>query len=698
MTSLCVRWAIAAGIVVSMTGICRAAEPKVRTGHPRIFVTADTLDALKKKVGAGPAKEAFAKMRGADWIMKEKPGTGYSDITNMAYPAFCYLVTGDKQYLEQAKGYLAAMADKPPADQYQTPEALRAAAMVYDWLYNDLTAAERKRFGGSLVTMADYCAKLWRHADFCNHFTNESLAVLWAAVALAGDGIDDAAATKYLKLGQEHLQAAIAGANEAAGGPANPGPGQPQPDGGQFEGFSYNDWGYARPLAHTFEMWRTATGVDLFATSGFFKTQPAWHAYCLRPDNNTFERAEDCPSGFGPDDDLKFTMTLLAARYGDPGGSLAQWLAGLHQTKFVQKLWMDVLWRDDSVPARSPKELNLPTTKWFHKLGWVAMRSAWDDPDATFALFQCQPFYAGHQHLDANSFVIHRSGSLAIDSGTNDYGTHRGNYYCRSIAHNTMLVFDPKEKFGSAAWSDGGPAGSNDGGQRRVNQLERVGQFRIGSPNDAARILAFKTGVNYVYIAGDARTAYSPDKLTEFTRQFLFLPPGAFVIYDRVTATDETFAKTWVLHAINEPKFSGGIFSIAHGKGTLIGQAVMPIGAKRKAVGGPGKEFLVDGKNYPPEKKVDPEAGAWRIELTPPPGEKAKSQQFLVVLTANGPGQLDIPALDGGGDNAKVEMTMTYQNHKYKLTFPRFGPLGGKLTVMELAGAVREEVNLGGGK
>ncbi|MEZ6076623.1 MAG: hypothetical protein R3C56_13470 [Pirellulaceae bacterium] len=34
-------------------------------------------------------------------------------------------------------------------------------------------------------------------------------------------------------------------------------------------------------------------------------------------------------------------------------------------------------------------------------------------------------------------------------------------------------------------------------------------------------------------------------------------------------------------------------------------------------IGGPGKEFYVDGQNHPIEKQRDTEPGAWRIEVQP---------------------------------------------------------------------------------
>src|SRR2546430_10050206 len=59
------------------------------------------------------------------------------------------------------------------------------------------------------------------------------------------------------------------------------------------------------------------------------------------------------------------------------------------------------------------------------------------------------PYLAKHQHLDQNQINIYRGGYLAIDSGadyTESESPHYLNYYRRTIAHNSVLVYDPAEK------------------------------------------------------------------------------------------------------------------------------------------------------------------------------------------------------------------------------------------------------------
>jgi len=72
----------------------------------------------------------------------------------------------------------------------------------------------------------------------------------------------------------------------------------------------------------------------------------------------------------------------------------------------------------------------------------------------------------------------------------------------------------------------------------------------------------------------------------------------------------------------------------------------LPKGALIEAIGGPGFEFFIDGKNYDENGKLKDmikglgpnrgEPGAWRIEVSPP--EDETEDAFLVVLqpTASG--------------------------------------------------------------
>ena len=93
------------------------------------------------------------------------------------------------------------------------------------------------------------------------------------------------------------------------------------------------------------------------------------------------------------------------------------------------------------------------------------MRDGWGK-NSTWIAFNAGPYFAKHQHLDQNQFTIYHKGYLAIDGGA-DYtdieSPHYLNYYRRTIAHNSILVYEPAENF---FWSDNVLTAANDGGQR----------------------------------------------------------------------------------------------------------------------------------------------------------------------------------------------------------------------------------------
>ena len=129
------------------------------------------------------------------------------------------------------------------------------------------------------------------------------------------------------------------------------------------------------------------------------------------------------------------------------------------------------------------------------------------------------PYFAKHQHLDQNQITIYHRGYLAIDSGadyTDTESPHYLNYYRRTVAHNSVLVYDPAEKF---FWSDNLLPAANDGGQRMDSSRY---WNTIRSPEDwnrtrdlwdlgSMRVVDHVPG-QYHYAMGDASNAYSRDK------------------------------------------------------------------------------------------------------------------------------------------------------------------------------------------
>jgi hypothetical protein len=242
---------------------------------------------------------------------------------------------------------------------------------------------------------------------------------------------------------------------------------------------------------------------------------------------------------------------------------------------------MEYLLRDPSIPVEKPDVL-----AWRTGYGHVFLRSKWGtaadpqevptaaanraDESATHIYYHAGPLLTGHEHLDQGSFQIWKRGDLAIDSGIYDddvFSDHMRNWSKRTVAHNSLLVIQPGEKW-SQAFTGGSSGDVNDGGQRSkrptgwgVNLAERKS---VPQRFDVARIRHFENTATYTYIDSDITHAYNTvrfttegnqSKVNRVTRQLVYLRPAEsgegsefVILWDRVEARAREYRKKWLLH------------------------------------------------------------------------------------------------------------------------------------------------------
>ena len=248
------------------------------------------------------------------------------------------------------------------------------------------------------------------------------------------------------------------------------------------------------------------------------------------------------------------------------------------------------------------------------------MRSGWK-PDSTWIEFDCGPYLAKHQHLDQNQITIYHRGYLAVDSGadyTDSESPHYLNYYRRTVAHNSILIYDPSEKF---FWSQNLLAAANDGGQRMDSS-----RFwnTIRSPEDFERTrdlwnlgsmrVVDHVASQYHYAMGDASNAYSREKLKKFTREVLYFPAQDLLfVFDRVVSTHPSFKKAWLLHGVNEPSIdqdprqgvpgakefkNASIFCFREASGELLVHSLLPRERMVTRRGGTRNDFYTPGDDH----------------------------------------------------------------------------------------------------
>jgi hypothetical protein len=266
------------------------------------------------------------------------------------------------------------------------------------------------------------------------------------------------------------------------------------------------------------------------------------------------------------------TVLLLGKRFSNtPAAREAYWAVNRAETsRPYTREWSlyDVLfWSPDVQPTP-------PTTLAYREpsLGQVFARSDWSD-DATWMSFNAGPHLDTHQHYDAGNLTIFRRVDLAVDSGSLDaFGSrHWFNYYARTVAHNTITILDPNERW-EGIW--GGVPDNlavNDGGQRtaapRTPAPTLAEYLENRTAYDHARIERYDEGAWGVYVRANLTNAYQnpafqsrkPDgsrnraKVSHVGREVVYLRGegrrDAFVVFDRVVSTDASFKKAVLWHA-----------------------------------------------------------------------------------------------------------------------------------------------------
>jgi len=620
----------------------------VAAEHPRFFFSTSAwpqaipLGTVAERVGRPPYDRWYERLNrdnfhnaALDWLIRSSRGeTSGADAV--------------------ADSALAKMLALPLRDgNFYNGGNLQSMSLAYDWLYNypGFTGEKRKKLREKMLAMAgkiithvvEGVELVYGEEIFHNYCSNAALAIGLTGLAL-WEGPQDEQAQRLIRIAEEwYFERAFEGMALLGGA--------------WHEGMAYS-------LNHVLEetpIWvaayRTATGIDWFAR---IKREQGnwmegWIYFCLanlRPDYTFVRSGDNGSSRMVPDRTLRQALEVIVSAYrNEHGRFLLDELESRLGDRAIASthLWRPLILYDESIPSTDYRELN--PTRFFspERLGFATMRSGWG-PDDTFVHFECGDWLGSHDHLDQNMFTIYHKGSLAIDSGYYDgYSAHHQMYAVRSIAHNTVLVRDPQEVVQSH-YLDPYPS---PGGQRPLDYFFNNSnyelsvywdQYRDKAYADMGDFIAWETAPAFDYVAGEATAAYNSTvvadpgarpKISRFVRRLLFVKPDIVAVCDNVDALDPSFGKRWLLHTLEEPEVDGNnTVTIAEKRGQLILYPLLPADVRVEKVGGPGREFLVNGENRPLEKArrltEAAELGAWRLELEP--GAPRKADIFLNLM------------------------------------------------------------------
>jgi VanZ family protein len=529
---------------------------------------------------------------------------------------------------------------------------VKPLAVAYDWLYEEWSPSQRTFLRGKLADGCNYLVGYIRQERLSPYnvilYNSPLQALMACSIALYRDDPRGEALMAFTyDLWKNRVLPAwrqVMGRN-----------------GGWHEGGEYVGIGIGQAIYSLPAMWRAATGEDLFLVEPGIRGFPDFLVYRSRPDGTDFRWGDGAYFERDVPDARALALELGDAPYysrkkppEEPQPTAWPWGPLTDPTLYD--------------PGAIKK---LPLTRYFDGIGMVVARSDWS-PDATYVTFKAGDNYWSHVHLDQGAFTIYKGGPLAIDSGLYGpkYGSdHHMNYAYQTIAHNTVTVTDPQDTVPAPQKDNELRPIANDGGQRRVGSGWGVEPAPLDINEWQAKAAIYRTGRidklidqdGLLIAAADLTAAYTNDlsgkgtfsnrtrRVERFWRVFVYdRLDDVIVVFDDVRSTKPEFRKRWLLHSVDAPRVTPRGFSISipaqarpgRAGGRLDGYVILPKDANINAIGGPGFEFFVDGRNYGEDGKIrqvalargpgGPEPGAWRIEVTP--RFDALADQFLVVL------------------------------------------------------------------
>lgn len=666
----------------------------------------------------------FAKICKTFPVQRSVPGDRHRQASMAMTYGLLYQLTHEDKYLDALKNYLKWHELLQTAGPDWT---LEFPFYVYDLVWEGLTPGEREKFHYILMRLDSI---LQRHLNIPTFTGLPHGAGAWhrtfLLMSLYRDGVDggalDGEAKKWIVWTKKNLIPHYKEMCKWRGG------------GGIFEGDSCPCSWRKNPVF--LEAWRNMTGENLFAEpaiAGYVtwtvsQFMPAWSGLAEERQNilgfcRRLQLAGE-HEGFhlgmtpGRGGAIRDSSLLIA---GKGKWGLAQWLGNVPAGGSYSNLkkwkrserdtgniktaqqwykmkrdiknkkglgwegyarwgygWKTILgWYDPDLKPIHPREL--PETLFFEGNGHVSMRSSWE-PGATFAYFKCGVNHHQANHLNNNNFVIFKQGDLAPD------GCYSHKLMAKTAEHSTVTVYD--ERFKGQRRPYNYKRFGYDGGQ--VNKLMQYGKVpglykkeHIGKFQRDGEILAFETSPEFDYVCGSAGKSYDERTVTYFYRQFVYIKPDYFVVFDRIGSADEKPVKRWILQALMEPRIEKNRFQYdaypAGAGGRLFGITLLPKEINIEKEGGEEKKWERRGYASAWLKESYP----WRIYVSPK--NKSRDDTFLHVLqAADVKTEKMVPArLIEERETAGAEIRIG--DRIWRVMFAKTGKPAGHLTVRELA-------------
>lgn len=442
-------------LVVLFCGTCATvvAQPPIppsdailstlRAGHPRLMSTAGDFETLRMLcAGDGPARAWFVSLkRQADDLLSEPPveyvipdGKRLLAVSRAAKErvfllSLMYQMTGNDHYAERLwkeLNQVTQFRDWNPSHFLDTAEMTLAVSIGYDWLYEKWTPGQRQQLRESIVAMGlNPGLSVYRKRSGWSKSRHNWNQVCNGGMTVGALAISDAEPDVAAEVLHSALTSLPLAMQEF------------RPDGGWGEGPGY--WRYATEYnVYLLAALRTALGTDFgFGDMSGFAVTGDFPIHFCGPTGLTFNYADARDHWSGAPQ-----LFWLATAFDQPAYARAQLPYAGDAPDPLDLLWGAAWLKSAEAPHEQPLD------RLFTGVQVVTMRTAWNDPSATFVAVKGGDNRVNHGHLDLGTFVLDADGvRWAVDLGPDDYnipgyfGAQRWSYYRNMTeGHNTLLI------------------------------------------------------------------------------------------------------------------------------------------------------------------------------------------------------------------------------------------------------------------
>ena len=606
--SLCRSIAICLSLTVVAQGSSAFAQSSAETrrapasfklpqAHPRILLSDEaTMARLKKVLDSRSAAAGRFQDQVAGQLMGRR-----AYAFQPWYAALLYQLTGDKRYasyaIEETEKFIVAEEEKIARNQraavagdsyLEVGQTIGNVALVYDWCHSLLTPEQRARWVSysnvAVGNVWNHTGAKWGNTTYAwsgwsvdnpsnNYYYSFLRATMLLGLATHGENPQAPAWIDKFRTAKIENQLIPTFTRELQGG-------------GSREGTGYGT--AMKNLWQLYDWWERSTGERIATRTPHTLASMAHLMHSIVPTLDrlapTGDHARDSTAALF-DYHREYLLELMALFPQERLSGAARTLLDSSSVPQMKNSFMfvaDFLYEQPDLQARPLSDLS--TTYWAAGTGQLMMRSAWDN-SATYANFICGPYTESHAHRDQGSFVLFKGAWLATDS----------NVFSRSG------IEQDEELHNLVRFDNGGAP---------VKQAYGT----------SCTLAALADNKHFTYASAKITPVYRNNPaVTKSEREFLFIKPDTFVVFDRANVGSAATKRTWTLNLGGPPTVAGDMIGYADGKSRLDVQRLAPAG------------LTAEVRQWPELRKGM--QGGVRVDVADSAGT---SSVFLHVLSANG--------------------------------------------------------------